>query len=285
MIRSQELAAWLGLGMVAGCAGAQAEPAHVVEPAQRAPVQDAAAARGPLGDAASEVDDAATDASDVREGGEPSKPVPPVSACNEQAPQDFLVRENFLPKGDAEEQKRRRANHEQSVRYRTEQYGKFPGFGKAEWNPHPPVHYVRDTKFFGLPVRMHERVIPALACVEEELKRSCASTPYKPRALGGIRMKNTYHTGEITNHAYGIAIDIDPDLNSCCGCVKPWNENPICRRPSKTEYDRMAMPECWVHVFERFGFYWLGHDVLKDTMHFEFLGDPNKIARPKTPTE
>jgi hypothetical protein len=68
-------------------------------------------------------------------------------------------------------------------------------------------------------------------------------------------------------------------LNSCCGCVKPWNEAPACKRPAKTEYDRMAMPECWVHAFERYGFYWLGHDVLRDTMHFEFLGDPDKIRR------
>ena len=41
----------------------------------------------------------------------------------------------------------------------------------------------------------------------------------------------------------------------------------------------MAMPECWVHAFERFGFYWLGHDVLQDTMHFEFLGDPDRIVK------
>jgi hypothetical protein len=61
--------------------------------------------------------------------------------------------------------------------------------------------------------------------------------------------------------------------------VKPWNEAPACKRPAKTEYDRMAMPECWVHAFERYGFYWLGHDVLRDTMHFEFLGDPDKIRR------
>ena len=40
----------------------------------------------------------------------------------------------------------------------------------------------------------------------------------------------------------------------------------------------MEMPECWVHAFERFGFYWLGHDVLRDTMHFEFLGDPDRIV-------
>jgi hypothetical protein len=38
------------------------------------------------------------------------------------------------------------------------------------------------------------------------------------------------------------------------------------------------MPACWVGVFERFGFYWLGHDALKDTMHFEFLGDPERIG-------
>ncbi|QUS47068.1 hypothetical protein F1331_25700 [Salmonella enterica subsp. enterica serovar Dessau] len=28
------------------------------------------------------------------------------------------------------------------------------------------------------------------------------------------------------------------------------------------------------------GFYWLGHDVLQDTMHFEFLGDPDKVIEP-----
>ena len=42
----------------------------------------------------------------------------------------------------------------------------------------------------------------------------------------------------------------------------------------------MAMPKSWVDTFERFGFYWLGHDVLQDTMHFEFLGDPDKVTEP-----
>ena len=83
----------------------------------------------------------------------------------------------------------------------------------------------------------------------------------------------------MTNHIYGIAIDVDPDINTCCGCVPPWNDAPRCKRPAKTEYDRMVMPECWVHAFERYGFYWLGHDVLRDTMHFEFLGDPERISK------
>jgi hypothetical protein len=131
----------------------------------------------------------------------------------------------------------------------------------------------------GLPVRMHRKVVPALACVEEEIRRSCGDHPYTAHALAGIRFKNTYRGGEVTNHMYGIAIDVDPNLNTCCGCVKPWNDAPRCHRPAKTEYDRMEMPECWVHAFERYGFYWLGHDVLQDTMHYEFLGDPDHILR------
>jgi hypothetical protein len=130
----------------------------------------------------------------------------------------------------------------------------------------------------GLAVRMHRKVIPALACVEEEITRACADHPYRPSVLAGIRFRNTYRGGEVTNHAYGIAIDVDPAQNTCCGCVQPWSSAEACRRPAATEYDRMVMPECWVHAFERFGFYWLGHDKLRDTMHFEFLGDPDRIA-------
>jgi hypothetical protein len=44
-------------------------------------------------------------------------------------------------------------------------------------------------------------------------------------------------------------------------------------------FERTALPRCWIDAFERFGFYWLGRDPgLRDTMHFEFLGDPELIA-------
>jgi hypothetical protein len=195
----------------------------------------------------------------------------PPSACNEQPPQDFLVRGNFLRGGTAAVQR--------AIQYRTDTYGYFQGFGHAPSDAQPPSHFVVDTTFMDLPVRMHRKVVPALKCVEEEIRRSCADHPYKAHALAGIRFRNTYRGGEVTNHIYGIAIDIDPSINTCCGCVKPWSDSPVCQKPAKTEYDRMAMPECWVHAFERYGFYWLGHDVLRDTMHFEFLGDPDRILR------
>jgi hypothetical protein len=166
-----------------------------------------------------------------------------------------------------------------AIQYRTDTYGYFKGYGRPGADAKPPSASVVTTTFMGLPVRMHRKVVPALACVEAEIRASCAEHPYTPHALAGIRYKNTYRGGEVTNHAYGIAIDVDPAINTCCGCVPPWNDAPACHRVAKTEYDRMAMPECWVHAFERYGFYWLGHDVLRDTMHYEFLGDPERILK------
>ncbi len=202
-----------------------------------------------------------------------------VPACNEQSPQDFLVRGNWLTKRtmSREEQRARRAIAERAVRYRTETYGYFEGFGRREWNPNPPLHYARGLRVFARPVRLHERIIPAVRCAERAIRQSCSATPYQPGRLSGIRDRNTYHNGEVSNHVYGIALDIDPTLNSCCGCVAPWPEHPLCQREAASIFERMAMPECWVRQFQRFGFYWLGDDTLRDTMHFEFLGDPDHI--------
>ena len=44
-------------------------------------------------------------------------------------------------------------------------------------------------------------------------------------------------------------------------------------------YQRMILPWCWVEVFEKYGFYWLGRDKLQDTMHYDFLGDPEVVKR------
>jgi len=166
---------------------------------------------------------------------------------------------------------------QRSIRYRTEQYGYYSGFGSRAWNPRPLAHQMRVAKFAGLSVVLHERVIPALHCVEQVIDRDCRETPYRPRSLGGARQTNTYFGGDVSNHVYGIALDIDPLENPCCNCVEPWRSNPKCRG-KKSDWERMAMPQCWVKAFEEYGFYWLGHDELKDTMHFEFLGDPSKAA-------
>jgi hypothetical protein len=202
-----------------------------------------------------------------------------IAGCAAQAAQPFLIDAHLHMQAMSSTRGQLEwwAALQKSIRYRTEEYGYYSGFGSRAWNPRPLGSQLRAVKFMGIPTLLHERVIPALRCVELALARECKDHPYRPRLLAGARRTNTYFGGDVTNHVYGIALDIDPQDNPCCNCVEPWRSNPRCRG-KKTDLERMAMPACWISTFERYGFYWLGHDELKDSMHFEFLGDPSKIA-------
>ncbi len=218
---------------------------------------------------------------------EPSPPRPAAAArsevrasrCNEQPAQPFLIAAHFdshYALGPAHRQEWP-SILAAAVRYRTERYGYVRGYGKSAWNDRSPWQQRRTVRFFGVPVIVHERIADALGCVESEIRARCADR-YQPAALSGMRRHNPYPNGEISNHVYGIAIDIDPTLNPCCGCAGAWRNNARCREGS-SKFERMALPRCWVEQFERFGFHWLGDDHIEDTMHFEFLGDPERITR------
>ena len=197
-------------------------------------------------------------------------------ACPAQKPQKFLIRSSFIKHGSLNE-----AAHERALRYRAEQYGSVEGFGLERYNKEKAYSNAVSVRFMGLPLQIHKKIAPALRCVERSLLRHCKGEHerYVPRAIGGFRQANTYRGGEISNHLFGIAIDIDPDRNPCCGCVSPWPNHPACRAPSETVFERTALPRCWIDTFERYGFYWLGRDPdLRDTMHFEFLGDPAQLS-------
>ena len=200
-------------------------------------------------------------------------------ACNKQPPQPFLIRSNYLMPLDAtlEEAARGKLLHRAAVEYRTRHYGLVEGHGKPSWNDREPRSYAAAGSFFGIPTRMNARVLMALGCVEVALRKQCLHALYQPALLSGLRLHNTFNDGEVSNHTFGIAIDIDPHVNPCCGCVPPLGDWPICKRAGTAE-ERSQIPQCWVETFEDYGFYWLGKDPIQDTMHFEFLGDPDKIA-------
>jgi hypothetical protein len=260
---------WLSL-LALGCAG-EGDPTKVASAQTRASGQPVASA-APLASASS-----APKVSSTTSAISPGATGP---RCREQTAQDFLLRHGQIAKVGASAAERRsiEAARKRAIDYRTRQYGRFPGFGSPADNPHPPRFYAKRTTFAGLPLVVHEKIVPALACVETALERDCAQRPYQPRTASGIRFENTYKDYEISNHVFGIAIDIDSHQNPCCGCVGKWSQDPLCRKKVGSVYERMAMPKCWVEVFERYGFYWLGHDELEDTMHFEFLGDPDRIV-------
>jgi hypothetical protein len=194
------------------------------------------------------------------------------ATCRAQKPQAFLMRSHYVKRNMIDPK-----GHARAVRYRVEAYGSIPGIGATEFNPTRVASHVTRMRFFGLPIVMHERVAPVLACVERRIETHCSApkSHYVPRAIGGLRTENTIRQGEISNHLFGIAIDIDPDRNPCCHCVAKWQTNKKCRIPSSSPYDRTDLPKCWIEAFEHYGFYWLGLDTLEDTMHFEFLGRPD----------
>jgi hypothetical protein len=192
-----------------------------------------------------------------------------------QKPQKFLTRRSYLLKGGSLDVKKQ----QHAKRWLIEKYGNVGDDETAKINAKEAHASAKGVSFFGMPISVHAKIAPALAAVEKRILKSCPrSQKYTPHAIGGFRTQNTYRGVEISNHLLGIAIDIDPEKNPCCGCVDPWPTNPICKNQGPV-YKRTALPKCWIQAFERFGFDWLGHDSLEDTMHFEFLGDPDKITK------
>lgn len=195
--------------------------------------------------------------------------------CRFQRAKGFLKRSSFV-KG----KRLLPGPHRKAVKYRAEHYGFIPGLKLEAYHPVSVHDQIVNARFFGKPIQIHEKLEPALICVEKRVKKVCnkkKKSRYIPQGIGGLRVSNTYRGGEISNHMFGIAIDIDSNRNPCCGCVDPWPNHPQCKKKAKSHYDRVDLTKCWVDVFEKYGFYWLGRDDLQDYMHFEFLGDPDKI--------
>lgn len=191
-----------------------------------------------------------------------------------QKPQSFLERRSFMHGRVLDMRK-----HGVAMRYLVERYGNVDDDTTTRWNPQSAKDQAKTVQFMGMPISIHAKIAPALAAVEKRIGKQCTGKArYSPRAIGGFRNHNTYRGVEISNHMLGIAIDIDPEKNPCCGCVDPWPTNPICKNTGPV-YKRTALSKCWISAFERFGFDWLGHDILEDTMHFEFLGDPDRITK------
>ena len=184
--------------------------------------------------------------------------LPPVltAGCFEQRPQDFLIRGTYHPV------RQHKPAHAKSIAYRATQYGVVPKLTPPDLSTHTPEHDTQVAPFMGLNVQLHRKILPALRCVERQINKTCPNK-YHPEMLSGFRARNTYHQGEISNHVFGIAIDVDAHKNPCCHCIEPWNLHPKCADHKATAYEHTELPVCWIESFERFGFYWLGHDKLE----------------------
>jgi hypothetical protein len=232
-----------------------------------------AMALGLLGAALPRVGDAAAETRSHAASGSASHGASGGGSCRPQKAQPFLKRSNFVKKGQL-----RGREHQRALRWRAETYGSVTGL--ETYNSQSADASAASTRFMGLPLSVHKKIVPAVHCVEHRIRATCTKkgTRYTAHAVGGFRQDNTYRKGEVSNHLFGIAIDIDPDKNPCCGCVDPWPNHPLCKSEASSVFEKTALPRCWIDAFERYGFYWLGRDELQDTMHFEYLGNPERIA-------
>jgi hypothetical protein len=123
-----------------------------------------------------------------------------------------------------------------------------------------PATAVSSIDFFAQRVRVHARVVPALARVAERLRLVIAAEPSLRKLvspLGGtLNVRKIAGTDRMSAHAYGIAIDLNPDL----GNYWRWDKGTW----------RNRIPQKVVDAFEAEGFIWGGRWAHFDTMHFEY---------------
>jgi hypothetical protein len=130
----------------------------------------------------------------------------------------------------------------------------------ATYGPNPAREQER-TRFLGLPVRVHRKIVPALARVAERLEHARRAdpklAPFLTRLSGGFAERKIAGTDRTSAHAFGIAIDLDKTKSH----YWRWSRRPGWRN---------RIPQAIVDAFEAEGFIWGGRWYHYDTMHFEY---------------
>jgi hypothetical protein len=127
-----------------------------------------------------------------------------------------------------------------------------------------PAGKLVSARFFGHRVRVQPKVAAALARVEKRLSSVTAARPFVAKLGGAYNDRAIAGTDRKSAHAWGIAIDLDPDLSY----YWRWERHGWKNR----------LPQSVVDAFEAEGFIWGGRWYHFDTMHFEYrpeLLDPS----------
>ncbi len=113
----------------------------------------------------------------------------------------------------------------------------------------------------GWPVWVHWRMAPAVERVNERLKEVSYQIDEPVDCFFWSEIPGT---GVMSRHSFGIALDINPSSNPCCGVTQS------CRCYNDLITD---MPADFVQAFTSEGFEWGGDwSDHPDPMHFEWTG-------------
>jgi hypothetical protein len=115
--------------------------------------------------------------------------------------------------------------------------------------------------FLGHRVQVHKGAVAAFQAVDQEMRASGITYKFSDVQTYCHRYVRGYEAQRLwSNHAFGIAVDINPATN-------PMRDDGVLQTD---------IPAAVVEVFERHGFRWLGKSTSrrKDAMHFEYTGEP-----------
>ncbi len=118
-------------------------------------------------------------------------------------------------------------------------------------------------------IKVHQLAAPAFACVDQAIRHCPEFQTYSFDWISDATLWRPIRgSSERSTHAWGLAIDINPQRNPLC-TVTATSE---CRLEDANVAD---MPKCFVQAFQTYGFRW-GGDFFprRDPMHFQFEGDP-----------
>ncbi|MFT7507370.1 MAG: hypothetical protein ACI92I_000516 [Acidimicrobiales bacterium] len=116
---------------------------------------------------------------------------------------------------------------------------------------------LRTVNFLGRSVTVHKAMVASLGRIDAGWRAKGGPTFYPIRSMGGYSCRNVANSSNISNHSYGIAIDINAAQN-------PHNVPPRVANVCTTD-----MPPAFRDMFLREGWGWgCNWRSSKDAMHF-----------------
>lgn len=116
---------------------------------------------------------------------------------------------------------------------------------------------ITTTTFLGKKVQVHRMIIPYLEAASQEIIAN--GITYNIYDIGGFNYRLKVGGSTLSMHAFGSAIDINPDKNPFC-----YLSQPDCTT---------NIPSSFVNIMTKWGFGWGGYwKNKKDWMHFQWEG-------------
>jgi len=131
-----------------------------------------------------------------------------------------------------------------------------------------------EISFQGWDVLVHEDIVGAFLCVQEEINNCAEAQSYDYEHISTFNWRKIRGGTSLSMHSFGVAMDINPQRNPMCPIV---DDLGLCGGENILVTD---IPVCVRNAFNRYGFEWggdWGPSYNFDSMHFEFRGDPEVV--------